>query len=342
MPKISVILTSYNHEKFLPYAIESVLNQTIDDFELIIWDDCSSDKSWEIIKGYSDTRIKCHRNHERKRSIFGINKSIKELSTGSYIAIHHSDDIWHPDKLRQQLEAFDSNPHLGAVFTNALAINETGLPLEDKKHFYQNIFDQPNRTRFEWLNFFFTKANALCHPSVLIRKQCYLDCGAYRHGLAQLTDFDMWIRLCMKYEIYVLNDKLIKFRVLNNNANTSGARPETIARFKFEFFKLLDNFKNIDSIEDLIKIFPVLISRFPIKKEDSLNSQIITKFDVLFLLAFAALNESKNKMLRLFGLGILYDLIGNSESAKVINKNYNFDYQKFIALTGDYDLFVRT
>jgi hypothetical protein len=167
---------------------------------------------------------------------------------------------------------------------------------------------------------FFTKGNALCHPSALIKKQCYLDCGAYRHGLAQLPDFDMWIRLCMKYEIYVLNKKLIRFRVLNNNANSSGARPETIARSKFEFFKLLDNFKNIESTEDLIKIFPVLTSKLPIKKCESFNSLIITKFDILFLLAFAALHESQNSMLRLFGLGILYDLIGNSESAKVIKK----------------------
>ena len=339
MPKISVILTSYNHEKFLAYAIDSVLNQTYEDFELIIWDDCSTDRSWEIIKSYRDPRIKAYQNPQRKRAIVGLNKSILELSEGAYIAIHHSDDVWMKDKLQRQMDVFELKPHLGAVFTNALAINESGHPLEDSDHFYQDIFDQPNRTRFEWLNFFFTKWNALCHPSILIRKQCYMECGAYRYGLAQLPDLDMWIRLCMKYDIFVLNEKLIQFRVLNNNANSSGNRPETVARSKYEFLKLLDNFKEIGSMEELINIFPVLSSILPKKKWFSFNKPTVTKFDINFLLASAALNGGGSPILRLFALNIFFELIRNPEAAKIIEKNYNFNYQSFIALTGEVDLF---
>ncbi|MDD1605895.1 MAG: glycosyltransferase, partial [Methylococcaceae bacterium] len=74
MPKISVILTSFNHEKYIQEAIDSVLNQTFTDFELIIWDDASTDNSWDLINQYSDPRIKAFRNDVQKRGIWGINK----------------------------------------------------------------------------------------------------------------------------------------------------------------------------------------------------------------------------------------------------------------------------
>jgi glycosyltransferase involved in cell wall biosynthesis len=204
MPRVSVILTSYNHEKYIREAIKSALAQTFNDFELIIWDDASTDNSWQIINSYTDPRIVAFRNNERRRGIFGINKAISQITSGEYIAIHHSDDVWEPDKLAKQVAFLDENHEIGAIFTNALAIGEDSKPLNDFSHFYSIIFDQPNRTRHEWLNLFFNRGNALCHPSVLIRRECYDRCGLYRFGLAQVTDFDMWIRLCMKYEIYVL------------------------------------------------------------------------------------------------------------------------------------------
>lgn len=99
MSKVSIILTSFNHAKYLREAIESALNQTFSDFELIIWDDASTDDSWEIIQSYSDPRIKSFRNDVRRRGIYGINRAISEVAEGEYIAIHHSDDVWELNKL---------------------------------------------------------------------------------------------------------------------------------------------------------------------------------------------------------------------------------------------------
>ena len=213
MPKVSVILISYNHEKFIREAIESVLNQTFTDFELIIWDDASSDDSWAIINSYNDSRIKAFLNDETRRGIYGINKAISEVASGEYLAIHHSDDVWASEKLQKQVGFLDANPIYGAVFTKVLAIGEDGLKYKDNNNYYANIFEQPNRTRHEWLNYFFYHGNALCHPSVLIRKQCFTDCGQYRYGMAQVGDFDMWIRICLKHEIYVLQEKLVYFPI---------------------------------------------------------------------------------------------------------------------------------
>ena len=108
-PLVSVILTSFNHEKYLREAIDSVLNQTFTDFELIIWDDASSDNSWDVINEYTDHRIKAFRNEARKRAIWGINKAISEVAIGKYIAIHHSDDAWETEKLGKQVAFLEAH-----------------------------------------------------------------------------------------------------------------------------------------------------------------------------------------------------------------------------------------
>ena len=329
MPKVSVILTSFNHAKYICEAIDSVLNQTFTDFELIIVDDCSSDDSWHLINQYSDLRIRAFRSEVNKGPVEGVNKAISEVVTGEYIAIHHSDDVWELDKLERQVAFLDANLEIGAVFTNALAIAEDGSPLADAKHFYANIFEQPNRTRQEWLRFFFSIGNALCHPSVLIRKSCYEDCGLYRYGFAQVADFDMWIRLCMKYEIHVMSEKLVRYRVRDNEANTSGNRPETRIRSAYEVYKLLDNYKKIASFEDMRRIFPNA-DRYDQNKTP----------DLCFILAMVALEEKPSTFVQLFCQDILFDAISDPKRAANIRQSYNFGSKSFIALTAQHDVFL--
>ncbi|MBT7038657.1 MAG: glycosyltransferase, partial [Bacteroidetes bacterium] len=255
-PKVSVILPSYNHEKYLNEAIDSVLKQTFLDFDLILWDDASTDSSWSIIKGYSDTRIRAYKNKPEQRG-FPSRRIISEFPTSDYIAIHHSDDIWEPEKLEKQVAYLDENPDVGAVFTRAKLIDEDGLLFEDKSHPYYSVFEEPNRTRYEWLYHFFYKGNALCHPSVLIRKECYQEVGLYRYGMAQLPDFDMWVRLAMKYEIHVMPEKLIRFRIHRDESNSSGNRSDTRIRIQFEYLQVLENYREILSYSELVKIFPL-------------------------------------------------------------------------------------
>ena len=330
MPRVSVILTSFNHGKYICEAIESTLNQTFTDFELIILDDHSLDNSWDLINQYSDPRIKAFRNEVNKGPVEGVNKTISEVVTGEYIAIHHSDDVWELDKLGKQVAFLDANPEIGAVFTNALAITEDGTPLTDKAHCYFNIFEQPNRTRHEWLRFFFTRGNALCHPSALIRKTCYEDCGLYRFGFAQVADFDMWIRLCLKYEICVLPEKLVRFRVRDNEANASGNRPEARIRGLYEFYKLLPNYQKIKKLDDLAKVFPIAEKYY--RDEET---------DMDFALAMVALEEKPYAFTPLFGLDLLFEAISDPKRSANIKHLYDFDYRSFIDLTAKYDVFSR-
>lgn len=328
MPKVTVILTSYNHAKYIRETIDSILNQTFKDFELIIWDDASTDESWEIIQSYKDERIKAFRNEESKRGVYGINKAIYEVAQGEYIAIHHSDDVWELTKLEKQVKFLDKNSEYGAVFTNAQAINENSGIFEDKNHMYYSVFDQPNRSRQEWLNFFFYKGNALCHPSVMIRKECYDNCGLYRYGLAQIGDFDMWIRICMKYEIYVLPEKLTRFRVRDNEANASGNTSTTRIRTTTEYLYIIKNFSELQW-NDFIKVFPNE------QKYRSCNN----RYSQEYVFARLCIEEESLIFAKTIGFINLYELINNQEKANLLKNSYNFDYLELINLSAKYDIF---
>ncbi|MFZ5491986.1 MAG: glycoside hydrolase family 99-like domain-containing protein [Pseudomonadota bacterium] len=322
MPKVSVILTSFNHATYLCEAIDSALNQTFADFELIIWDDASSDNSWEIIQGYQDPRVRAFRNDRQRRGIYGINKAISEIAEGEYIAIHHSDDVWELEKLATQVAFLDSRADIGAVFTNASAIDEDGDPFEDESHFYFKIFDQPNRSRHDWLRHFFEKGNALCHPSVLIRKKCYQDCGLYRYGLAQLGDFDMWVRLTLQYEIHVLPEKLIRFRIRDNDANTSGNRPETRSRGLYEYSLVLNHYLRLNTADDVVKIFP--------EAQQYCGGE---NPNLRYALAMTMLEVQPFHFVIQFALNILFDLLNDPNQME----GKGLDATDFIKITGESD-----
>ena len=324
--KISIILTSYNHSQFLRESIESVLNQTFPDFELIIWDDASTDNSWEIIQSYEDPRIIAYRN---KINLGGrtISRAIKEVAVGEYIAIQHSDDAWEPSKLEKQIAYLDNNLDVAAVFTLVQVINEDGKPFTDKNNFYYDVFDQPNRDRFGWLRHFFYHGNALCHPSLLIRKTCYRDIS-FRNGMNQLPDFNLWVQLCMKYEIHILQEKLVRFRVRKDEANQSGSRPEARIRRQFELFKTLSEFKKIETTEELIKIFP--------EAKQYIHQDCA---DIHFALGMVATEQQLDNPTSLFGLDLLFEALNDRDRAPALEKHFGFNKKSFIKLSGKYDIF---
>jgi hypothetical protein len=163
---------------------------------------------------------------------------------------------------------------------------------------------------------------------VVIRKACYTECGFYRYGFAQVCDFDMWIRLCLKYEIHVLPKKLIRFRVRDDEANASGNRPETRRQTLYEHYKLWQNYRELSRFEDLVKVFPSA-ERYNRKEET----------DVEFALGMISLEEESYVFTKLFGMDLLLEAISDPERAANIERLYDFDYRSFIALTGEKDVF---
>jgi glycosyltransferase involved in cell wall biosynthesis len=130
-PQISVIIPVYNGEKYLSAAIDSVLSQTVDDFELIIINDGSKDKTEEVIKKYSSSKIIYHSQHNQGQ-VSAINYGI-ELSSGKYIALLDADDIFISNKLALQIDVLNSMPEMDMVFGHVRQFISPELPDDIKK-----------------------------------------------------------------------------------------------------------------------------------------------------------------------------------------------------------------
>ena len=327
MAKVSIILTSFNHASYIKEAVDSVLRQSFSDFELFIWDDASTDRSWDIIESFSDSRIKSFRNPYTMRGAFGINKVITELATGEYIAIHHSDDIWQHDKIEKQLNFLESNKKCAALFTAVKAVDEKGDILNDENNVYFSIFNQENRSRYEWLNRFFYHGNSLCHPSVMVRKACYDEVGVYDRRFGSIPDLELWTRICLKYDIHILPEQLVMFRVLPKAANASGHRTDNIVRESLERVLLLDRFRVISHPDEFEKIFPQY--NF---------SESTDQPNLDYLLARTAIDVDSDSH-RFFGINLLYSVMNSPETAKQLEKLYNFTYKDLVELAGTIDVF---
>ena len=127
---ISVVMPVYNSEKYVASAIDSILNQTCVDFELLIFDDGSTDKSWEIISQYAkiDKRIVPFRSETNSGYVVHLNNGVMR-AVGDFIARMDSDDIALPDRLALQLDFLRSNPNVGVVGTSSIQIDERGREL---------------------------------------------------------------------------------------------------------------------------------------------------------------------------------------------------------------------
>ncbi|UXN58945.1 glycosyltransferase [Phyllobacterium zundukense] len=227
-PKISVIMPSYNHQEFIAEAITSVLNQTISSIQLIIVDDGSSDGSASVIRSFTDERIVFKQLPSNLGACEALNIGLS-LSEADLVAVCNSDDRWHKDKLQRQLRVMQERPDIGAVFTNVQWIDANGAFIPaDSLTPYHAVFQQANRSRQEWLKTIIERGNCLCHPSVLLKKEIFSKVGAYDNRYRQLPDMDLWVRLLQLYEIFVLQDALIEFRL--HESNTSRPLPATSIR----------------------------------------------------------------------------------------------------------------
>ena len=328
MALVTVFLTSYNHEKYLKEAIDSVLNQTFQDFELFISDDGSSDGSWDIINSYDDPRIIKFR-HEKNLGLQLVD-TVDRLK-GKYIAIHHSDDMWELDKLAKQVAFMEEHTEYAGCFTKVRYIDENSQEyILPEGHCYKDVFEQKNRTKAQWLHQFFYNGNCLCHPSLLIRRDAYdnyklLD-GVY--GLTQLPDFYMWVKLCLHQNIYVYQESLTKFRLRRTKqTNTSADRPDVHIRSQYEYRKVIELYRNINSRELFLEVFPDAMKYIV---EGCLN------MDYAFAMLLLQTDVPANKLL---AMDILYDILNDSKTADELRRLYAFDHNSFKQITAECDVF---
>ena len=253
-PRVSVIMASYNHAPFVAHAIESVLEQSFQDFEFVITDDGSMDGTHDVIRRYTDPRINFERFLVNQGACEATNRCI-ERARGEYIAVINSDDVFLPGKLAKQVAILDAEPELAAVFGLPRIIDESGEPIRDKQNPFLNTFTAAPANRFQWLRQFFLEGNSLCHPTVMIRRRLYSELGGYNISLRQVPDYDMWVRVCARYEIRVLTEPLIGYRVLGDHGNASWPSPSVSRRAQWEASRVLRQYWRMDE-EALKRSFP--------------------------------------------------------------------------------------
>ena len=324
-PTVSVLISSYNHEQFVGRTIESVLHQSFSKWELIIRDDGSTDGTSRIIESYKDPRIKYLGTGKNLGASHSFNHCIQAASA-PYISILTSDDLFEANKLELQVCFMENHPEFAAVFSKAHFISDSDETYEED-HPYLSVFDQPNRDRYDWLRYFFTSGNCLCDPSAMVRKSVYDKVGVYDPRLASLPDFDLWIRICIENEIYILPDRLVRFRLRSNEENQSGMRPANLVRLRAEHPLCLEHFRKLTR-EEFVRVFP---------DEDKLGRG--EWFDVEFALTRQCLLQNSVPV-RQFGLGLLAEIARNPSRMAEIEHHFGYgypelhrDFQKF-DLTG--------
>lgn len=213
MSKVSVVIPAFNSAAYIRETINSVLNQSFKDLEVVVVDDGSKDNTGELLKDY----------HSKVRYILkenggpasARNLGIKEAK-GEFIAFLDADDLWMSDKLEKQLERFDGED-IGLVFSSVQKMDKDNHDLPD----------YVNRERFEGHIFekLFNK-NFVPTSTVLVRKSCFEEFGVFDEDpeLISVEDYDMWLRIASKYKLAHVDEKLVRYRVHENNISKNLAR----------------------------------------------------------------------------------------------------------------------
>ena len=224
MIKVSIIVTTYNRPKLLKETIDSILNQTYADFELIVVDNNSSYDFFELIKSFNDSRIMAYQNNNKGiiavNRNFGINKS-----NGAYIAFCDDDDIWLSEKLETQIK-FLLNDEFDLIYSNTILLYNNGGKKESK---YSNV----NNLRRLLYN------NQITLSSVLLRKNTVVSFNESYHFVA-IEDYELWIRLMIEgYRFKFIEKPLIQYRILSTSVSrqSKGKNEKVSLNFRLKLLK---------------------------------------------------------------------------------------------------------
>ena len=208
MPAVSVLMPVYNAERYVGEAVRSILDQTLADFEFVIIDDGSTDRSGELLDSLAagDSRIRLVR-----RPNTGYLRALNEglpLCRGEFIARMDADDVSLPERFERQIGYLRGHPDCLAVGSGMLRIDADG----------DLICEEPMPTAHEEIEARLLKGfGALPHPSAMIRREALVAVGGYREDYYGVEDHDLWLRLAQRGRLANLPEPLVKVRIHPEN-----------------------------------------------------------------------------------------------------------------------------
>ena len=310
--KVSVLMPSFNHGRFIEAAIESVLSQTYQDFELIVVDDGSSDNSAEIISQFSSPKLRVEYLKQNVGACEAMNIALSK-SRGAYIAVCNSDDAWVANKLETQCSFLDRNQDICAVFSNVVWVGVDGECLESSDSPYERVFEQRNRSRWAWLRDLLEGGNCLCHPSVLIRREVFEAVGNYDNRLRQLPDLFMWTKAVQYGDIFVMPEKLVRFRLHETNTSTPSEQANN---------RILNEHALIVR-ETFRSVAPLNFAHAFGMKDAAISEGV--QFDIERALYLLEHIGPFTRVFREIGLEAVYSLMKDSQARQVLSEKYGFD-----------------
>ncbi|HLO87539.1 MAG TPA: glycosyltransferase [Nostocaceae cyanobacterium] len=215
LPKISVIIPAFNCESTIKRTIESVLNQTFTDWELIIINDGSTDATLDIISAFSDSRLKVF-SFDNAGGNVSRNRGLK-LAMGEFVSFLDGDDMWTSDKLLSQLKALQNNPQAAVAYswTDYIDENDKIVISGGRLVANGNVYE-----RLLLTNFLENGSNPL------IRKEAIIELGGFDENLSAAQDWDMWLRLAAKFEFVNVPSAQILYRISANSVSSNLVRQE--------------------------------------------------------------------------------------------------------------------
>lgn len=216
-PTVSVCIPTYNGDKHIQKAIESVIEQSFTDFELLIIDDASTDETRSIVRSFKDMRIRSLENEKTLGMANNWNRCL-DNAKGNYIQILCQDDCLAKDCLQKKIEAFAFDKEISLVFGSSFIINNNGKILMKRQPFrLDKLFEGRDIAHKS-----FVQKNIYGEPSnVMFKREISKKAGLFDHRLCYSLDWDYWIRLSLLGKAYYINDYLMCFRISNTSATSN-------------------------------------------------------------------------------------------------------------------------
>lgn len=245
MELVSVIIPNYNTAKYIADAIESVLSQAYQNFELIVVDDGSTDNTKEVVQKYINQPTFKYIFQENKGLSAARNTGIK-ASQGEFIAFLDADDIWLPEKLEHQIKLMDSDK-VGIVSCSGYTTNEKGEILD--------TFIKKNYSNRYLLLRDLSMKNVVSGggSTALVRKTCFDVIGLFDENLKSSEDWDMWLRIAQRFDIIFVEKPLVKIRVRNNSMCSSSNATKMLRYELLVIDKLFSSKSSLNLFNFLLK-----------------------------------------------------------------------------------------
>lgn len=198
--KVSVVIPMYNSSNYILDTIKSVLDQDYENIEVVIVDDGSTDNSCYLVELNYKDRVKLIK---KENSGVSSARNIGIMaSTGYYIAFLDSDDLWLKNKISKQVESIANRNEFGVSYTDRYLINTDNKIICYTRKYFNGFI----------LNKILIK-NFICLSSVLVKRECFAECGFFDTELTVSEDYDLWIRIASKYKFLYLNERLVCYRI---------------------------------------------------------------------------------------------------------------------------------